>query len=132
MKFKQITLKKEISANKEKLLARVVNDDRVFYSVQCCEYLNGKVLESKSYSTAIFSDALLAFEQCFNWLKLADKLSKARAISQRIRSKINAYEIVNDDFAPHYMIKARSKIQKLIFKHEPKQANKRDFLDCCL
>lgn len=132
MKFKQITLKKEISANKEKLLARVANDDRVFYSVQCCERVNGQVLESKSYSTAIFSDALLAFENCFNWLKLADKLSKARAISQRIRSKINAYENANDDFAPHYMIKARKKIQKFIFEHEPKQGSKRDLLDCYL
>lgn len=132
MKFKQITLKREISATKEKLLARVTNGDRIFYSVQCCERVNGQVLESKSYSTAIFSDALLAFENCFNWLKLADKLSKARVISQRIRSKINAYESVNDDFAPHYMVKARSKIQKWIFKHEPKQANKRDFWDCYL
>lgn len=75
MKFKQITLKREISATKEKNLARVINGDRVFYSVQCCERVNGQVLESKSYSTAIFSDALLAFENCFNWLKLADKLS---------------------------------------------------------
>lgn len=132
MKFKQITLKREISATKEKLLARVTNGDRVFYSVQCCEYLNSKVLESKNYSASTFSDALLAFEQCFNWLKLADKLSKARAINQRIRSKINKYENDNDDFAPHYMVKARSKIQKFIFEHEPKQADKHDFLDCYL
>lgn len=132
MKFKQITLKREISATKEKLLVRVTNGDRVFYSVQCCERVKGQVLESKSYSTAIFSDALLAFENCFYWLKLADKLSKAREISQRIRSKINAYESVNDNFAPYYMIKARKRIQKWIFEHEPKQANKRDFWDCYL
>ena len=132
MKFEQKTLKREISATKEKILARVTNGDRIFYSVQCCERVNGQILESKSYSTAIFSDALLAFENCFTWLKLADKLSKARAIGQRIRSKINKYENENDDFAPHYMIKARKKIQKFIFEHEPKQANKRDFWDCYL
>lgn len=132
MKFKQITLKREISATKEKILVRVINGDKVFYSVQCCERVNGQVLESKSYSTAIFSDALIAFENCFTWLTLGNRLNKARVISQRIRSKINKYLADNDDFAPHYMIKARSKIQKWIFKHEPKQANKRDFLDCYL
>lgn len=132
MKFKQITLKKEISANKQKLLARVTNGDRVFYSIQCCEYLGGQVLEKKSYSTDTFLDALLAFENCFNWLKLGDRLSKANVIYRRIRSKINKYENMNDDFAPCYMIKARKKIQKFIFEHEPKTGQKRDFWDCYL
>ena len=132
MKFEQKTLKREISATKEKILARVTNGERVFYSVQCCERVNGKLLESKSYSTAIFSDALVAFENCFNWLKLGNRLNKANAIYHRIRSKINKYLADNDDFAPYYMIKARNKVERWIFKHEPKQANKRDFWDCYL
>ena len=128
----QITLKREKSVNKEKLLARVTNKNRTFYSVQCVEYLDGRVLENKSYSTDSFSDALLAYENCFNWLTLGNRLSKAKAISQRIRSKINRYEDMHDNFAPHYMIKARNKVQKWIFKNEPNRIVKRDLLDCYL
>lgn len=130
--MKQIALKREICANKEKLLARVENKKRTFYSVQCVEYLDGRVLENKSYATDSFSDALLAYKACFNWLKLGDRLNKAKAISQRIRSKINRYEDMHDSFAPHYMTKARKKIQKWIFKHEPNHTVKRDFWDCYL
>lgn len=128
----QITLKREKSVNKEKLLARVENKNRTFYSVQCVEYFEDRVLETKSYNTYSFSDALLAYEHCFNWLTLGSRLSKAKVISQRIRSKINLYEDMHDDFAPHYMIKARKKVQRFIFNHEPKSAVKRDFWDCYL
>lgn len=126
------TLKREKSVNKEKLLARVENKNSTFYSVQCVEYLDGRVLENKSYSSDSFSDALLAYYNCFNWLTLGDRLSKARSISQRIRSKINQYENMHDDFSPHYMVKARKKIQRWIFKHEPSHTVKRDFWDCYL
>ena len=128
----QFTLKREKSVNKEKLLACVENKNRTFYSVQCVEYLEDRVLETKSYATDSFSDALLAYENCFNWLKLGDRLSKARAIHQRIRSKINKYENEHDEFAPHYMIKAQGKIRKWIFMRAPKEVVKRDFWDCYL
>ena len=126
----QITLKREKSVNKEKLLARVTNKNRTFYSVQCVEYIDSRVLETKSYQTDSFYDALLAYENCFNWLKLGGRLRKAKAISQRIRSKINRYEDNHDGFVPHYMIKARNKVQKWIFNNEPNHIVKRDFWDC--
>lgn len=128
----QITLKREKSVNKEKLLARVENKHLTFYSVQCVEYIGDRVLENKSYLSDSFSDALLAYENCFNWLTLGSRLSKAKSISQRIRSKINRYEDMHNDFAPHFMIKARKKVQRWIFNHEPKSEVKRDFWDCYL
>lgn len=128
----QITLKREKSVNKEKLLVRVTNKNCTFYSVQCVEYLDGRVLETKSYLSNSFSDALLAYYNCFNWLKLGNKIRKAKAISQRIRSKINNYEDMHGDFAPHYMIKARNKVHKWIFKNEPNRIVKRDLWDCYL
>ena len=34
---------------------------------------------------------------------------------------------MHNDFAPHFMIKARKKVQRWIFNYEPKSEVKRDF-----
>lgn len=130
-----INIKREKEEHKEKVLTKGTIKGKVFYYVQAGEYdgLTGLQVETRTEDCSDYEDALVKFETVFNRMKKADRLYKARAIKQRLRSLINKYESDHDDFAPKYMIKARNKVSRWIARNEPqRQFAKRDFLDCYL
>lgn len=127
-----VILKRGRSALKEKVLVRYETVKGVHYTVQCVEYhQNGRVMENVMRSYDLFGEAQDAFQECYTWLKLADRITKAEGIYKRLRSKINAYEDKHEDYAPKAWIRARNKIQRWLWSKEPKVAQ-RDFWDCYL
>ena len=130
-----INIKHKKEDNKEKVLTKGTRRGEVFYYVQAAEYdgLTGLLIENRTEDCADYEDALVKFDTVFNRMTKADRLHKARAIKQRIRSLINKYESDHDDFAPKCMIKARNKVSRWIARNEPqRQFAKRDFWDCYL
>ncbi|MBF1489860.1 MAG: hypothetical protein HXN77_05085 [Prevotella pallens] len=133
MEFLNIKQVKE--GHKEKVLLKGTIKGKVFYYVQAVEYdgLTGLMVENTTEDCADYEDALQKFETVFSRMNKADRLYKARAIKQRIRSKIYQFEKNSEDFAPSFMIKARRKIGRWIAINEPQRAfAKRDFWDCML
>lgn len=130
-----INIKREKEEHKEKVLTKGTIKGKVFYYVQAVEYdgLTGLQVETRTEDCSDYEDALVKFETVFNRMKKANRLYKARAIKQRIRSLINKYESDHDDFAPKFMIKALRKMERWIARNEPqRQFAKRDFWDCYL
>lgn len=130
-----INIKHVKEDNKEKVLTKGTIKGKVFYYVQAVEYdgLTGLLVEHRTEDCADYEDALNKFETVFNRMTKADRLYKARAIKQRLRSLVNKYEDEHDDFAPKCMIKALRKMERWIERNEPqRQFAKRDFLDCYL
>ena len=130
-----LTVKQVKEDHKEKVLMKGTIKGKDFYYVQAVEYdeLTGLMVENRTEDCADYDDALQKLAIVFSCMKKADRLYKARAIKQRIRSKIYEYEKNNEDFAPVFMIKARRKIERWIAVNEPQERTvKRDFLDCML
>ena len=130
-----LNIKREKEDHKEKVLTKGTIKGKVFYYVQAVEYdgLTGLMVENRTEDCADYEDALQKFETIFARMKKADRLYKARAIKQRIRSLVNKYESDHDDFAPKFMIKALRKMERWIARNEPQRAySKRDFWDCYL
>lgn len=134
MEFLNIKQVKE--DHKEKVLLKGTIKGKVFYYVQAVEYdgLTGLMVENTTEDCADYEDALQKFETVFSRMNKADRLYKARAIKQRIRSKIYRYENDNpNDFVPKRMLKASRKINIWIARNEPQRVFvKRDFWGCML
>lgn len=130
-----LNIKQEKEDYKEKVLTKGTIKGKVFYYVQAVEYdgLTGLMVENRTEDCSDYEDALQKFATVFSRMKKADRLYKARAIKQRIRSNIYQFEKNSDDFAPRSMIKAQRKIAQWIARNEPQRAfAKRDFWDCML
>lgn len=108
-----LNIKRVKEDNKEKVLTKGTIKGNVFYYAQAVEYdgLTGLLVEHRTEDCADYEDALVKFETILHRMKKADRLYKARAIKQRIRSLVNKYEDEHDDFAPNWMIKALRKME---------------------
>ena len=103
------------------------------YSVDCVERNNnGKIVERISKTYQEYDLALRDYNNCFNWLKLYDKLQRAKSIKFKIERKIsNLWEDPQNDSKIERLHKHKRKLWKFIVTNDPdeQKSNNRHWLD---
>lgn len=121
---------KEVSANKIKLLQQLNNG---LYRVESVERnSHGQIVERIAKDFELYSEALEAFKNAFDWLSLNDRLQRAKSIKFKIKRKISdLLEDPQNDSKIERLHKHKCKLWKFIVTNDPNEqkSNNHHWLD---
>lgn len=111
---------KEVSANKIKLLQQLNNG---LYRVESVERnSHGQIVERIAKDFELYSEALEAFKNAFDWLSLNDRLQRAKSIKFKIERIIsNLWENPQNDRKIERLHKHKRKLWKFIVNNDPNE-----------